>query len=722
MADQRQSQVGQATSTASARPNPAKKLIIKPVVSVLSHKTLTLATVVIVFALGFPMAQRLSVPVYRSGATIHVSPRFVRILENDKEVEFQSHSQYLQFLEQQGRMIGSYDTVKRALERLSANDRAWTWEREDLDETLEQAAERLCDEIVAKPVRNSYLVSVSLEAQQPQYLAEIVNTIVDIYLENAKSEHVYAEKPRVQVLEQEKLRLDQELAVLSEKRTTIAARTGVSTFSQSGFNTFDQLVLSSRDAVAAATRRRIEAATRLNAINPDNGAHAVEALDALAMQMVAVDIGLHNLRGELYKRRGPLLTTLSGLAANHPGRDSIEKEVKAIDAEVADATATTLEGVRARILKQHRTDAEVAGRVEDELKAQLLELESNSTQYAKDFQEADRLDGEMTRISNRITMVEDRVLFFQFEESAPGFVRLDESARVPELPSKGGGLRYYLLLLIGAILLSIVTPVAADYFDPRVISPPDLDRVLGFSPMGWILEKRGGASVMFAEDQLRRLANRIQQERRATKTKVFLLTSPKPGAGVTTLALELALELQRLGVKALALEANVFQPDQRYQSSRPLAGLIDVLATPERLGEAIAPATDTQPERIAVGETEGARRLPNVHALASTLEQLVEEFEVVLMDAPPVLLSADAEMLVPYADATVLVVEARGNLEGEVARAAKVIERLEPAGFGVVLNRARIFRGGGYYSSLLKEYRSGKRAAAPKWSAPWLWK
>ena len=57
----------------------------------------------------------------------------------------------------------------------------WLWQRPNESNRL--AAERLMHNLVINPIANTYLISVSLTGGQPQGLAEIVNAVVNAYLQ-----------------------------------------------------------------------------------------------------------------------------------------------------------------------------------------------------------------------------------------------------------------------------------------------------------------------------------------------------------------------------------------------------------------------------------------------------------------------------------------------------------------------------------------------------------
>jgi Mrp family chromosome partitioning ATPase len=82
---------------------------------------------------------------------------------------------------------------------------------------------------------------------------------------------------------------------------------------------------------------------------------------------------------------------------------------------------------------------------------------------------------------------------------------------------------------------------------------------------------------------------------------------------------------------------------------------------------------------------------------------------MVLIDAPPLFLSSDAELIASCAQGVILVVEAGKVVSGEVKRAMDIVREIGPLMIEVVVNRVRDFRGHGYYSELVEQYESAGR-------------
>ena len=74
--------------------------------------------------------------------------------------------------------------------------------------------------------------------------------------------------------------------------------------------------------------------------------------------------------------------------------------------------------------------------------------------------------------------------------------------------------------------------------------------------------------------------------------------------------------------------------------------------------------------------------------LRAILAGLKARYDIVLLDAPPLLLSADSEFLAGQADMTLLLIGAGQMLPGELRRAAAILQIADPAAVGFVVTFA----------------------------------
>lgn len=683
---------------------------IKPLTSLLAHRWLALAALLLVLVGGIPLAWKQGKPRYMAEASIQVAPRYMRNLAEDQELDFQSNTQYRQFVEHQLKSIGRYDVLRDAL--ASLGERRSLWQRPN--ETERQAVERLRERLMVASVPNTYLLRVSLEGSSGAALAEVINAVCATFIERMKSEQIYGADERtghLLVREQELLTL---IAAKGTQRSEIARQLSLTTFNEGTPNPYDRLVADLRARLADARARRMDADAALAAFKSrgDTSVTVRSVQDA-----VLNDPGLNSLKGALSGRRATLLVQKSGLRPEHPGAVAAEREMAEIDVELKAQSARLEDGVRGNLLARLQGTADQAGTVERGLNEELTELQAQASGFARLFQDAMALTADLNQARAEMNKVRERVNYLGVESTSLGFLRLITPALPPEMPFGPGRKKLLLMVLMAALASAVVVPIGRDLLDRRVHTVNDAQRLMGIAPAGWQVQRSDTASQIFGDEQLRRMAAALIRSQGARQQRVFGFTGCKPGAGTTTLVLELANTLRSLGFKVLAIEANGSACDPRFASGRP--GLTELLRGQARGAEVIAEATATLPPRVAIGGGSGTVTIERLDRLGQALTHWAGVADFVLVDMPPLLTSADAELLARTVGQVLLVVEAGVVTKGEVQRARRLLQTIDPQAVGLVVNRIAPFAGGGYLRDLMLESVSGRHAGAffslPRW-------
>ncbi len=212
---------------------------------------------------------------------------------------------------------------------------------------------------------------------------------------------------------------------------------------------------------------------------------------------------------------------------------------------------------------------------------------------------------------------------------------------------------------------------------------------------------RDGALILGGDPTLRQayeaLASNLFVLNRATPLRTVLVTSSQPAEGKSTIAVNLALTLA-VGARRTALvDADLRKPTihdvLRLDGAH---GLADVLAGRLAIGQVLqeveVAAAAGEPSRALGVVPAGSAPLATIDAVRAAgvrlaLAALLEEFEIVVIDSPPVLSVSDALVLGSLVDGVLLVV---GTGEVRARDAAHVRDRIVQAGgrlLGTVLNR-----------------------------------
>lgn len=202
-----------------------------------------------------------------------------------------------------------------------------------------------------------------------------------------------------------------------------------------------------------------------------------------------------------------------------------------------------------------------------------------------------------------------------------------------------------------------------------------------------------------AADRIRYLRMLLREHGANGRLRTVLITSPQPGDGKSTIALNLATALAERGKSTVAfVEADFYHPTVGgilgLQSANGLADCLEdgldpvrALFRMEPLGWYCLPSG--RPKRNPAG-------LLQSDALPGVMRKLRSLFDWVVIDSPPLLPISDALLLALHADASLLIVRAGRTSSGSVEEA---LARLGPRRvLGIVLNGAEdISRRYGYY-------------------------
>jgi succinoglycan biosynthesis transport protein ExoP len=158
------------------------------------------------------------------------------------------------------------------------------------------------------------------------------------------------------------------------------------------------------------------------------------------------------------------------------------------------------------------------------------------------------------------------------------------------------------------------------------------------------------------------LASILRNQATGKSQKAILITSPGPAEGKTTVIQNLGIALAETGRKVLLIDADFRRPHLHRKFSLPNEwGLIDLLCEdralseypPDHLGVFTGfPGLSILPNRISYHNVAKALYSPRLRTI---FETLIRRYDMVLIDAPPILHVADTRIIAPLADALILV-------------------------------------------------------------------
>jgi len=165
------------------------------------------------------------------------------------------------------------------------------------------------------------------------------------------------------------------------------------------------------------------------------------------------------------------------------------------------------------------------------------------------------------------------------------------------------------------------------------------------------------------------------------QSKTLAVLGARAGAGASTLAANLAIVFAQLGERTLLVDANFRTPRQHelFGVAQPSAGLSNVLAGRGTLKEVMqtVPPYDNLSVLCAGSPPPNPQELLGRVNFSYVMETAPAVFDVVIVDAPPVLEFADAQLVAARAGASILVAHRHHTRIEDIERAKR---QLAPSG------------------------------------------
>lgn len=386
----------------------------------------------------------------------------------------------------------------------------------------------------------------------------------------------------------------------------------------------------------------------------------------------------------------------------YPQMRSLAAQISRMDATINGERGRTSTSKRAELqgayLAAQRAEAAIAARVAA-AKGEVQGEESRSIQYNILQREVD---------TNRALY--DALLQRYKEIGVAGGIGQSNVSLVDEAEPPRGPYRPNMMInaLIG-LLLGLSAGVGLAFaihllFD-NIIDPNDVRTKLHLPVLGAIPMETEDRTLMEAlADRKSDVSEAYYSVRTALKfarpegaPRTLLVTSTRPGEGKSTSAYAIASSMARLGSRVLLIDADLRKPT--FVSSRDDGyGLAHLLGSEEPLADF---AEKTQVDNLfllPVGRFVGsAAELLGSSRLPAIIGEAREDYDMVVLDGPPVLGLADAPLLGSVAEATAIVVESR---ESRTTNVVEMVRRLMDAGanvIGVILTKVgRSGNGYGY--------------------------
>jgi capsular exopolysaccharide synthesis family protein len=170
--------------------------------------------------------------------------------------------------------------------------------------------------------------------------------------------------------------------------------------------------------------------------------------------------------------------------------------------------------------------------------------------------------------------------------------------------------------------------------------------------------------------------------------KLIQMSSPEPGDGKTTSICNLAIAVAQSGKRVLLIDADLRRPTVHELFRLPQElGLADALQGEVEWQNAVKTTPFSTLWVMTAGYApENPAELLSAPSLSQLLHQVREDYDIVLIDSPPVLAVSDPCIVAPHTDGMLLVVRMEKNKRPAVQRTRETLDAYDVRLFGVVAN------------------------------------
>lgn len=190
-------------------------------------------------------------------------------------------------------------------------------------------------------------------------------------------------------------------------------------------------------------------------------------------------------------------------------------------------------------------------------------------------------------------------------------------------------------------------------------------------------------------EQYRTLRTNLEFTSLGTQLQTILITSTSTGEGKSTTASNLAVVYSQLGKRVLLIDCDMRRPTL-HQIFRldTRDGLSNILAKRSSV-EATVQATQLDYLFVITASVvpPNPSELLAAPSFLDLLEDAKSQFDIIILDAPPVMQVADSRILAPLVDGSILVVSCETSDRDEVIKAKDQLRLTGTKILGLVLNR-----------------------------------
>ena len=644
----------------------------------------------------------LTTPLYRATATVQIDQEASKVLETQDTQPGVSVQDSERFLQTQLDVIRSRALATKVAEalRLTRDDRFLTAmgveppapgnDAQRRAQLQDRVVSVLQDNVTVELPRSSRVATIGFTSPDPEYAARVANGYVEAYitsnLQRRFDASAYARRFLEQRLAETKARLEaSERQAIAYARNAQLIDTGGAAATPGAAPSQSSLVstnlVSLNDAYSTARAQRLAAEQRWR---------VAQATPVMNLPEVMSNQTINGLQASRAEALATYTQNRARYGAEHPLILQGQARVSEIDRQIARIAGQ----IRSSIRDQYQTalgQEQALQRDVASLQQATLNERDRSVNYNILRREAD---------TNRALY--DALLQRYREVSAAAGITTNNIARLdvaqrPGSPISPNAIMNMLMGAIGGLALALLFVFIRETIDDILRTPEDIERHIGLPLLGSVPLTEAGIPL---EEALSDQKSSVSEAYFSIRTSLELssagglpptiyFTSSVPGEGKSTSAFATARGFAQIGKRTILIDADLRKPSvHRLLAVANRIGLSNVLSGQKPLSDVVQHSDVPNLDFMTCGPVPpNPAELLAGNTMNEVLAELSANYDLVVIDGPPVLGLADAPAVSSAASATVLVIQANSARRGRVKAATRRLVAARGRLIGAILTK-----------------------------------
>ena len=559
------------------------------------------------------------------------------------------------------------------------------------DQRTRIAGGLLLDNIDVSPVRSSRLVELAFTSPNPALSQKVANAWSTNFIEATLQRRYQANSYARDFLEKrigqlrERLETSERALVAYASAQRIINIPGAS--GERSLNADDLSTLNT--ALAEATADRVRAEARYQAGRGRGG----QASEALANSTI------NTLRAKRADLQADYQKLMLQFEPAYPPARSLRAQITQIERSIAAEEARVNGSIELAYREALGRERGLQARVDD-LKNSSLDLRRRNIQYQILQRDADTNRGFY-----------DALLARYKEIGIAGGVGVNnvsivDPADAPQRPSSPRLVLNMLLALVIGCSLGAIAAFLLEQADEAISDPAEVERMVGLPLLGSVpklVGKTPGEALIDRKssmvDAYLAVQTNLSFSTEHGVPRSLAITSTRPMEGKSTTAMALATTLARAQKRTVLVDGDMRSPSVHHLiGTDHRRGLSNFLSGDDELQGLIHAVEDFGFYAITAGPIPpNAAELLTSERLQLLIERLLEQFDHVVIDSPPVLGLADAPLIGSRVDGVIYAVESHGIRSSIVRTALNRLYSAHARVLGAVLTKFEARRNVGGY-------------------------